>query len=283
MKSKPLPGTLLLLAFAGLMMGLLTACSPERRLAREFVTLKEPVTVFLISPDFIFKESYKVPDSVDFAGLSKQQTDSVLFFNSRLLQYTSDSIFIGSYLQGMVAAMKTAGVKVFLADTGLRFAQSEMPAYIIHIAQLQLEEYYDSLVSFPDILDESLVYVTYFTAVNVNSWYELSKLNDESSSRQVLFNSETIQDYVEDGMRYIPISGDYKFMSYIDSLTVTDVYELAGHVGFLNGNRLFDYMMNAWIKQRLPQQTGLIKLFSYDLTSGELRRVNTTGLIPLDE
>ncbi|MDD3743687.1 MAG: hypothetical protein PHX54_08705, partial [Lentimicrobiaceae bacterium] len=169
------------------------------------------------------------------------------------------------------------------ADTGLRFVQSEMPAYIIHIAQLQLEEYYDSLVSFPDILDESLVYVTYFTAVNVNSWYELSKLNDESSSRQVLFNSETIQDYVEDGMRYIPISGDYKFMSYIDSLTVTDVYELAGHVGFLNGNRLFDYMMNAWIKQRLPQQTGLIKLFSYDLTSGELRRVNTTGLIPLDE
>jgi hypothetical protein len=282
MKPKPLFRAILIFTFVALLSGIFTACSPERRLARQFVSLKEPVTVLLVNPDIVYKKSYKVPDSLDLSRLSEREADSALFIQTRLLQYTNDSIFIDAFIQGMVSALHTAGVKIYAADSSLRFIQAETPAYIVNVAQLQLEEYYDSLVTAPDIFNDDQVYVIYYTAVNMNSWYELSRLNSESSDRQILFNSKTVQDYVDGGMRYVPISGDYKFISSIDSLSLSDVYELAGHVGFMNGNQLFDYIMNAWIRQHLPQQSGVVKMFSFNPISGELKRSNTSGFIPLN-
>lgn len=282
MKLKPVCRPFLIFTLVALLSGIFTACSPERRLARQFVTLKEPVTVLLVSPDIVYKKSYKVPDSVDISLLPENEAEAALFFQTRLLQFTNDSIFINDFMQGVVSALHSAGIKVYAADSSLRFIQSEAPAYIINVAQLQLEEYYDSLITSPDIFNDDQLYVIYYTAINMNSWYELSRLNSESSNRQVLFNSKTVQDFVEGGMRYVPISGDYKFMSTVDSLTMSDLYELAGHVGFLNGSQLYDYLMNAWIRQHLPKQSGPIKMFSYNPISGELKRSNDSGFTPIN-
>lgn len=283
MKQKPVFRYILILSFATLLSGIFSACSPERRLARQFITLKEPATVLLVSPDIVYKKSYKLPDSADLSGLTQSETDSALFFQTRLLQYTNDSVFIHAFTEGIISALHTAGVKIYAADSSLHFVQAETPAYIVNIAQLQLEEYYDSLVTAPDIFKDDEVYVIYYTAVNMNSWYELSQLNSEGNDRQVLFNSKTVQDFVDGGLRYIPISGDYKFISTIDSLTVSDVYELGGHVGFLNGTLLFDQMMNAWIRQHLPHQSAAVKMFSFNPVSGELKRSYDSGFIMLNE
>lgn len=270
-----------ILILAALLSGSFISCSPERNLARRFIALKPPANVMLIAPEMVFKKGYKLPDSVDMSKLSEHESDSVLFFQTRLLQFTKDSLYISSFVEGMVSALHNGGIQLFTGDSTMNFVHSENPGYIVHIAQLQLEEYYDSLVTAPDIFNNDADYVIYYTAVNMNTWLELSRMNSQNPGREVLFNSKTAQDYVDGSVRYIPISGDYKFITTIDSLSVDDLYELAGHVGYVNGNLLFNYMMNAWIRQHMTGQNGPIKMFSYNPLTGDLKRSNKSGFTPL--
>lgn len=87
----------------------LTSCNPERGLANRFVKERQPMAILLLPPEFSFKYNYKIPDIENFDSLPKLTQDSLLFYNSNLLQYISDSLFISAYIKGMSLGLKTLG------------------------------------------------------------------------------------------------------------------------------------------------------------------------------
>lgn len=250
----------------------LTSCNPERRLANNFVKKREPASILLLSPEFSYKYNYKVPDIDNFDSLPKQAQDSLLFFNSELLQYIDDSLLITNYIKGLSSGLKSLGFNVFTTGTTESFVNRGSDGLIVNVAQLELEEYLDSIsdnASFGD--EEHYNYNLYITAVNINSWLELTRVNHQDSA-PVLYASNTLTDRFDGGFRYFPFTGEVKYDYTIDSLKVDDIYSSTISIGNLYAGLLFDHLMNDYIQRSLSPGMEPSKYYTWDRFSGTVRK-----------
>jgi len=271
-------GRFLLFIFITILMLQFTSCSPERRLANEFIKNNQPVSILLLAPDFSFKYNYKIPDIADFDSLPVHVQDSLLFYNSRLLQYIDDSTFFSNYLLGMATGLKSSGVNPYFSDSADSFLSTGSEALILNLAQLQFEEYYDSIgdeASFGEV--ELYSYELFITAVDVSSWFELSMINNHDTSAAVLFTSNTLSDNFNGGFQYLPFSGEVKYNYTIDSLTTGFIYSSAYTLGNIYSGYLYDYLMNVYIQKNLPPDFTPINQYTFDRASGMIRK-NKKGL-----
>lgn len=256
----------------------ITSCSTERRLAGDFLKKKEPVAVLLLAPDFIYKSSFKVPDVGNFDSLSVEIQDSLLFFSSDLVQYIDDTVFIKDYLKNLSLGLRRFGYTVYQPAASRDFMRNGSKAIIINLAQLQLEEYYNPIndeVSFSD--EEQYTNELFITALNVNSWFELSRLNDTDTVKRMLYSSTTYSDYFDGGFRYLPFTGDVKYLYTIDTLTVDQVYYNVANTGLLYAGYIFDYLMNEYIARNMPKGRSQNIYFTYDRDSGMIRKSKGEG------
>jgi len=262
---------LFLLSLAAVLLHL-TSCNPERHLANNFIKKREPASILLLSPEFSYKYNYKLPDVDNFDNLSKQAQDSLLFFNSELLQYIDDSLLITNYIRGLSSGLKSLGFNVFTTGTTGSFVNRGSDGLIVNVAQLELEEFLDSIsdnASFGD--EEHYNYDLYITAVNINSWMELTRVNRQDSAL-VLYASNTLTDRFDGGFRYFPFTGEVKYDYTIDSLKVEDIYTSAISIGNLYAGLLFDYLMNDYIRRSMSPGMEPSKYYTWDRFSGTIRK-----------
>jgi len=262
---------LFLLSLAAVILHL-TSCNPERHLANNFIKKREPASILLLSPEFSYKYNYKLPDVDNFDNLSKQAQDSLLFFNSELLQYIDDSLLITNYIRGLSSGLKSLGFNVFTTGTTGSFVNRGSDGLIVNVAQLELEEFLDSIsdnASFGD--EEHYNYDLYITAVNINSWMELTRVNRQDSAL-VLYASNTLTDRFDGGFRYFPFTGEVKYDYTIDSLKVEDIYTSAISIGNLYAGLLFDYLMNDYIRRSMSPGMEPSKYYTWDRFSGTIRK-----------
>ncbi|NTW25224.1 MAG: hypothetical protein HGA37_11020 [Lentimicrobium sp.] len=251
----------------------ITSCSPERRLANVFIKQPGPVAILLLAPDFSYKYNYKIPDIDNFDSLPVNVQDSLLFYNSRLLQYIEDSIFFSNYLIGLSSGLKSSGMNPYFSDSAENFLSAQSEALILNLAQLQFEEYYDSIgdeASFGDI--ELYSYELFITAVNVSSWFELSMINNHDTSAVVLFTSNTLTDNFTGGFQYLPFSGEVKYNYTIDSITTDFIYSSAYTLGNIYSGYLYDYLMNEYIQKNLPPDYVAKNQYTYDRYTGMIKK-----------
>ncbi len=263
--------------FTGLA-SMLSSCSIERRLAGDYLNKKETTAVLLIAPDLVFKEGFKVPDSLNLDSLPEENRNTLLLQYTELVQYIDDSIFIDGYVNGLSYGLRQLGYKVFKDYNSHTFLATGDNRMILNLAQLQLEEYYIPVkdqASFSD--DESYRYEFFITGININSWFELSGLNHSDSAIRVVFNSEAISDYSESDFRYFPLSGEVKYLYAVDSLRITDVYEAGRNTGYINAGNFHNYLINRYIRMNMPGGQTPEKIMVYDRVSGVLRKSDSTG------
>lgn len=268
-------GTVIIAAVLAVAM---TSCSTERRLAADYVKKKEPLAMLMLVPDYIYKSSFKVPDIEDFDSLPAVIQDSLLYFSSNLVQHIDDSVFLNNYLKGLSLGLRQLGYTVYKPDAARYFIGNGSQAVIVNLAQLQLEEYYESIsdeASFGE--DEQYNQEIFITALNVNSWIELSRLNHTDTMKRILYSSKTFTDYFDGGFQYFPLTGDVKYYYSIDSLTVDEVYFNASNMGYIYAGYLFDYLMNEYIYLNMPEGRIPEKAFTFDRNSGMLRKSKGQG------
>lgn len=252
----------------------LSSCSQERRLATAYLKERKPESVLLLSPDFSYKYSYKVPDIPGFDSLPAPVQDSLLFYNSRLLQYVNDSVLLSDYMDALSNGLKHSGFLVFSHESAEKFINSTgSGALILNLAQLELEEYYDSVsgdnANGPE---ENYLKNIFITAVNYNSWFEVSKINGQDTARRMLYVTNTYTDNFQSGYRYFPLTGEAKFGYSVDSLTVKDVYTGAAYFADLYAGYIFDFLMNEYIRTHMPPGMLVRNLYTYDRFSGMIRK-----------
>lgn len=267
--------TLLSATFAALV---LVSCSPERKLAKQFMQNKEPSAVMLLAPDFVYKVSYKLPDSAVLANTPDYLTDSLLLANTDVIRFVNDSAYMSSFVAGFSNALKRIGFKVYSPEQSGEFLTYGQKAVILNIAQAELEEYFDSIGEKAQFGDEDLYsYEFFITSVNLNFWFEMSGMNHNDSVMRVLFSQQVISDRVDGGFRYFPFTGDVKYIYSVDSIDTGDLYFAANKAGELNATYLNDYLMNRYIQNKLPANRSAQKAYTYDWLSGNIRKVKAWG------
>ncbi|MBK6966949.1 MAG: hypothetical protein IPH20_24370 [Bacteroidales bacterium] len=251
-------------------------------MAKRFVRESQPLAILLLPPEFSYKYNFKIPDIENFDSLPKLTQDSLLYYNSELLQYMNDSLFINGYINGMSSGLKSLGFNVHTSESSESFVSRGSEGLILNIAQIELEEYFDSISENASFGDEELYsYELYLTALNINSWFELTRVNHQDTTL-VLYTSNTLTDQFEGGFRYFPFSGDVKYEFTIDSLRVDEIYPSVFSFGNLYAGYLFDFLMNDYISRNLPAGYQPSGYYTYDRLTGAIRKNNGQRLIRLN-
>lgn len=257
------------------------SCTIEQKMARHYVRNVEKPSLMYISPDFIFKTNTRPGIIQDDASLDQFEKDSILFFKSEYLQFLEDSILLNRFNRAYISELKAYGIEVFKEDQMDAFLALEDTSYIVNIAQLELEEYiipirdeeyFDGVVYYREIdLD----------AVGLNSWFEISTMNDDEDP-VVLFASHYVVDDYDGTFRYYPFTGEISHSYAIDSISIDDVYELVSFLGRKYAGYTFDFIMNVYIYSNVPDDVNLKLYYHYDRRKGSFIPVDDDRFIPLE-
>ena len=229
---------------------LATSCVPEKKLARSFVSESRKRNALLLSTDIVFKKSLKksLLDSLEITD--EALFDSVLMANSDLLQYVDDSLFIQNFLAGYEKELRLFNFNIYRESQTASFLEVDTNAYVIYLAQLELEESY-----FP-FRDETLYLDNYYyhdhllNSATVYSWFEINEV-DKEEPKQVYFAEDAIADEVDGDFAVDYFGGEIKYFYRIDSLQPGDMYNYAFTLGRKYAGYTFDLLMNKYIAENM--------------------------------
>lgn len=244
---------------------IIISCSLERKIARSYVKTKDEKSILLFFPKELSKlnlKAYRMPakDSLLFADI-----DSFLMNKSLFLQYIDDSVFITKCKQSMIKEFIDYGIKVYDYEQINEFIKLNDSSYVINLAQMQLEEYIlqDSA---EDIID-GMNYKCYLEldAINLNSWFELSRNKLPGEHYPVLYSSYMESDSVY-GSYVKSVENDSITYFYMrDTLDLPKIYELSEIAGKKYASNFYDYLLNIYVQDHLPKDKSPKLYFHYNL------------------
>jgi hypothetical protein len=155
-------------------------------------------------------------------------------------------------------------------------------AFIINLAQLEVEEdYYE-------YRDETRYYNNYFyhdhvlNSASVNSWFEISRINEESNNRKVYFASDIIIDDVDGNFTLDVFQSEVKYFYTIDTLQPDELYDYAYLLGRTYGGYTFDLLLNQYLDVQMEGDRD-DRYWRYDPYLDAFFPATDDRFIPLDE
>lgn len=232
---------------------LFSSCSIERKIAKEYIANDSTRSVLLIPPDYLFKTSLKEYEIDSAKDLDNITLDSLLWEKSLFLKHIDDSVFMDHYLGNYVSEMMALGFKVFEEDSLLSFLSGDKNSFIVHIAQLELEEFVMPIEEEEQFGEYIYQEVIDINAINLNSWFEISRVNEEED-KAMFFASHYLTDGLEGFFRHFYFTGEVKFQYAIDTMLVDEIYKLGAIAGYLYAGYTFDYLLNKYIDKRMFEE-----------------------------
>lgn len=265
----------------------ISSCSIERRLAHNYIKQNKPGSVLLLTPDFIYKNSFKLPEVDNPNQLTRIEKDSLAYFNSDVIQYASDSAFMDNFATSLMSGLKYFGYSVYFNESADKFLEkndTDKTSFIANYVQVQLEEYLDSISDETSYdYSSSNTFEIFVTAININNWLELTRLNHIKTTPDLLFNSQTITDDFQGSFQYFPLTNEFDYYYQIDSLNVDKLYNAASELGLRHAQWICDYLMNEYVKKNLPPGQLPDKMYSYDYRNKILKRLRWQPFTPIRE
>ncbi len=243
---------------------------PERKLAREFIASPQKINIQVFAPEAILKYNHKGEKIKGFNIMTDAQQDSALYASSQFIGLVDDSAYLERYVNLFIDELRKLGFEVYLENSVDTFLYSQPQAYVISMAQVQLDEYTlpveDSLP-----VGDSMFYKRFdLNAVDASTWFEVSKLNVTKPKKTILFSTLTASDAFNGNFFIDPNSMDVRYKYSVDSLTVNDLYDLAAYSGRQQADYLFDYFMNSYIGFHMPEGILPNGYYRYNRSNGSL-------------
>jgi hypothetical protein len=232
---------------------LMTGCTLEQKLAKTFVKTEFHDDFYILKPDFIFKYNLKEFEIEGFDTLPGTFRDSLLMEKSLFLKSVVDSTIIEEYTAGLRSGFKKFGAGVLHEDAVDTLMDNGGTSYILNIAQFSLEEYIHPYSTEEWVYDEIIVIDGIdMNAINYNIWLELGRMNSEEKN-QVLFVSDYFHDSMDGTLKQNLITGKMSFDYTIDTISIAQIYDFARRFGEKTAGYLYDYLLNAYIGENIPE------------------------------
>ena len=232
---------------------LLTSCYPEWKLGKTFIESKPDISLLVLPANYVFKNNLKRDELGDTSSLTSQEIDSLLLSKSLFLKDVSDSVFLETFINSMIAEFEKLGIKVYMENVTDSFIFFQSPSYILNIAQLLLEEGYNEFKDSDDFSGNTYYKSFQTNAVTYNTWLEITQLNPKKEGRKLFFASETIADIVDGYFTENLLTGQIKYKYQIMEIDLSILYHYCEVLGARYAGYTFDYIMNDYITTNFPQ------------------------------
>jgi hypothetical protein len=262
----------------------MASCSTERKIAKEFLQQRDSISVLLIPPDYLFKTNLNAHLIEGSDELDAAEKDRVLLDSSRFLRFVDDTMIMARYYSAMESTLRKYGIYTYRQDEIVEFMETGKMAYQVANVQLEIEE---SIYPYraQDVFQDTVVFYEDFDLdrVSINSWFEISKLNDAGAVNNVLYASDFVTDELEGRFVSNIFTGEVKFKYNMYPLETEDIYSLAARAGQRYAGYIFDYIMNQYIYFGFPQGRQPATYLTYDHDARLLYPASDNRFIFLDE
>jgi hypothetical protein len=232
---------------------LLSGCTLDHKLAKNFVKNEFHDSFYILQPAFIFKYNLKDFEVPGVDTLDQVARDSILLERSLFLKEINDSLLVHEYIQGLTDGLGKYKAKIILEKEVDTLMTNGGKSYIINIAQFSMEEYVHPYSEEEYIYDQlMLIDGIDLNALNYNIWLELGRLNTEEKNK-VLFMSDFLLDDVSGMLKTNLVTGKMSYDYTIDTISMDRVYAFAKKTGEVTASLLFDYLMNTYVKENVPK------------------------------
>jgi len=260
----------------------MVSCVPQKQFAKEFVAKSAQFKVMVLSPNIVYKNNLNTY-LVDSLNITDEKIrDSILWEQSHFFKNINDSLLIANYILGYKTELEKYGISIFSDESSLEFLSQDSNAYMINIAQLEIEEEDYDYRDEAEIYDYVYYHDHKLKAVNVNSWYEINMLND-TSDENIFYATNTITDDLNSSFDYNVFNGKVEYIHDVDSLTVHKIYEYSYLLGRIYATYTYDFMMNRYISKNQGYALKKEELLRYNPNTGTFFPAEDNRFISMDE
>ncbi len=260
----------------------LASCSPEKKLAIEFVSQANTKSVLVLTPDYLYKTNLKTY-LMDSLGIADDESkDSLLLLHSKYLSNLDDSLFIANYILGYTKTLGDFGFRVFDQEQIEDFLTIDSNSFQVNIAQIELEE---TLYTFRDevmVYDDHYYHDHNLNAVYVNSWFEIVNLDEESTVQHIYFASDMITDMADGSFDYDIFGGKVRYMYNIDSLELKVLYDFGYRLGKEYAGYTFDLLLNDELNKKIDPDLRSSNYWRYEPIDSFFYPATDDRFVPLD-
>lgn len=249
---------------------LLAGCSPERKLAHQYVKHHKGNGIMIIPLYELFKDNLTL--NYDTAvKYTPAQFDAMAWAQSTFIQHVSDSVFLTQFTNSMINELNAEGYDVYVDGSSDIFFSLPDPKWVVQVAQLQLNEEhrYDFYEMYSVQTGEPYYDSLKINNVNLASWLEVSRANTDK--KQVLYLEGYIEDAVKRAVDLNFLEGSVGLQQFRDSIGLNDIYKIADELGRKHAELLFDYFMNDYIRKNLPDGIVHRQYFRFDRKSKSVK------------
>lgn len=244
---------------------LMVSCSTGRKLARQYASNADSLSVLVLFPPSVFVVNKKQDVTQESFYFAETLSDTLLLQNSVLLPLLDDEQLLLPFQTAYLTEISRYGFKVYGAEKMDAFSSLNGPSLQINVAQIEVQEYeteYEDAISVGNDVYTKQIYLTGF---NLGAWFELSPINQTNAQHfPVLFATNDITDRWNGYFTQRFLTGEIQYKLTIDSLNVADIQRFAAYLGRLYAAYTFDYLMNVQINQQLPEEERGIHYYRYD-------------------
>lgn len=236
---------------------MMISCSPERKLAKQFVEEISKPNLLVLMPSFIFMEDLKL------SGLENVESDTLM--KSLVLDKIEDSAVINRFRDTYVSQMERYGVHVYDENTLNDFMKLDSNAWVVNLAQIELQEYETVFTDSQEFF--GVIYSTDVTLNGLNSafWFEFSQVNaSENNKPDIMFAANDLYDRFDGRYIYDIFSGQMKYTLEIDTINVDDFNRQIDFSAKLFAGYTFDYLMNKFISNNIADKSRKVNFYRYD-------------------
>ena len=256
----------------------------ERKQAKEFIQHSRPDQILFLLPGHIYKFNHKTHLSDSLRYHSQQEKEDLLWQHSKFIRYINDSVFLLRMAAGYSNELKAFGISVFTDQQAEQFFARQGKAYVVNVAQAELDEEYYPFTDTAFVDNDTYVFSKNLNALDVSVWFEISKVNavqKDTTGHKVLFAENLLTDQVDGGFSFNDFNGKLQYLYRLDSLTLKKIYANAESLGRTYADYTFDYFMNQYINKHMPAGFRSNRYWRYDPYHHRLFLGKTDRLVPL--
>jgi len=243
------------LPLAIIIIWMLFSCSPERKLAKKFVENTSKPALLVLMPSSIFKENLKLSDGKTPDSLTQ----------AVIIDKLIDSIVINRFNTRFVKELRNYGLQVFQEGAVADFMNVDSNAWVVNVAQFELQEYVTTYVDMQELFGMEYSYEVPLNGVNSAYWFEFSRVNAPDNAKpEVMFAANDLYDQFDGKLNYDIFSGAMNYQYWTDTITVADFYRHIDFSARLYAGYTFDYLMNSYIGSQIQKPEQTVNYFRFD-------------------
>lgn len=222
------------------------SCSPQKRLAYDFVKKSKGATLAFYVPQELNKMNIRKdcdPDNVDLVTLDEEQLRDTIEARTRIVNKIDDNIFLDVMYSSFISTLKDYNI-----DLDYEKAVPDSTHWIINLTYIEVQEYIEHLLSHCGV-DGNFEFIP-STAINVASWFELS----DGDKIHSVFTEQNYGGYIEDCYYSLDSLKNLVTNVEMQHVNVEGFYDFAVVLGKLYAGYCYDFFMNEYVRKTLTRE-----------------------------